>query len=444
MGRICRFGFSIFGVLAICMSFAAAPAHANSKYAALVIHADTGDVLFSRYANGKRYPASLTKLMTLYMVFEALEEEELTLETKLPVSKRASLQPASRLGLRRGSHITVETAIEALVIKSANDVATVVAEHVGGSEAKFARLMTQRARKLGMRSTTFRNASGLPDRRQVTTAKDMAILAQRVSQDFPQYFEYFNQDKFTWNGRTYRSHNRVTKTMKGADGLKTGYTRASGYNLSTTVERGDNRLIGIVLGGRSSATRDRHMKDILEKAFLDIRRRPTLVKSIHRVKPVPGLRPGRTPQAAPILLAEANPSVSPLPIPIPRPKSMTEAEALNFASLEKAIAEMASDEGQIDVTPIGQGDADLSNLRDWAIQVGAFHKQPQALAQITAHQDAMRELVAGVGREVNIADKGARAVYRARFTRLTEDEALDACDLMREKGTDCIALQMER
>ena len=217
------------------------PVAANPKYAAFVIHADTGDVLLNRYAESARYPASLTKLMTLYMLFEEMEAGNIDLTDKMTVSKRASMQPASKLGLARGSKIDVETAIEALIIGSANDVATVVAERLGGTESKFARMMTTRARELGMRRTTFRNASGLPDRNQRTTARDMAILAHRVPQDFPQYFHYFDKSSYKWKGRTYKSHNRVTISYRGADGLKTGYTRASGYNLATTAKRGDHR-----------------------------------------------------------------------------------------------------------------------------------------------------------------------------------------------------------
>ena len=181
----------------------AAPASANSKYAAYVVHAESGDVLFNRYSTSRRYPASLTKMMTLYLLFEELEAGNITLKTKLKVSKTANGQPPSKLGLKAGSTIDVETAIQALVVKSANDVAVVVAEKISGSEWRFAQKMTARARSMGMRRTTFRNASGLPNSKQRTTARDMAILGRRVMQDFPQYWHYFSAKKFSWNGKTY-------------------------------------------------------------------------------------------------------------------------------------------------------------------------------------------------------------------------------------------------
>ena len=268
------------------------PASANSKYAALVIHADTGDILFDRYSTQQRYPASLTKMMTLYLLFEELEAGNVTLESKLKVSNTAAAMPASKLGVKSGSTISVEDAIHSLVIKSANDVAVVVAEHIGDSERNFARLMTQKAHDMGMRSTEFRNASGLPNTRQVTTARDMAILSQRIVQDFPQYYHYFDEHSFTWGGRTITGHNKVAEDFDGADGLKTGYTRMSGYNLATAIKRGDNRLIGIVLGGRSGYTRNAHMEKILGEAYDAIENDPELVSALHRAPPVPTMKPG--------------------------------------------------------------------------------------------------------------------------------------------------------
>ena len=178
------------------MGALSAPASANSKYAALVVHADSGDVLFNRYSTSRRYPASLTKMMTLYLLFEAMEAGELSADSKLKVSARAAGQPPSKLGVKSGSTIDVDTAIRALVVKSANDVAVVVSENLGGSEWRFAKTMTSKARKLGMSRTTFRNASGLPNSKQITTAKDMSILGRRLVQDFPQYFHYFSIKRF--------------------------------------------------------------------------------------------------------------------------------------------------------------------------------------------------------------------------------------------------------
>lgn len=282
-------------------------AHANSKYAAYVVHAHSGDVLFDRYSTQRRYPASLTKMMTLYLLFDEIEAGRLSLDSKLKVSAQAAAQPPSKLGVRKGSTIDVETAIEALVVKSANDVAVVVAEAISGSEWRFARKMTQKARALGMRRTTFRNASGLPNSKQVTTARDMARLAQSLMGNHPEYWHYFSTKQFAYKGRTYRTHNALVRSFPGADGLKTGYTRRSGYNLATSVKRDGHHLIGIVLGGRSGRTRDAHMRKILTQSFAGIRQKPTLIASLHRTKPAPRLKPTLS---GPQRIAKAAPTVS--------------------------------------------------------------------------------------------------------------------------------------
>ncbi|MEX0645452.1 MAG: D-alanyl-D-alanine carboxypeptidase family protein, partial [Parvularculaceae bacterium] len=234
-------------LFAVIMTGHSAPALANSKYAAIVVHADSGDVLFDRYSNERRYPASLTKMMTLYLLFEEIEAGRLTLTSELAVTAQAAAQPPSKLGLVVGTTIDVETAIKALVVKSANDAAVVVADAIGGSEWRFAQKMTEKARAIGMTRTTFRNASGLPNSKQVTTARDLATLGRRLAQDFPQYFHYFVTDRFSWNGKTYITHNALVRSFPGADGLKTGYTRVSGFNLATSVNRDGDRLIGVVL-----------------------------------------------------------------------------------------------------------------------------------------------------------------------------------------------------
>ncbi len=411
-------------------------ASANPKYAALVIHADTGDVLFDRYSGEQRYPASLTKMMTVYLLFEAIERGEIALDDDFKVSKRASLQPASKLGLARGSKIEVETAIEALVIKSANDVATVVAEGLGGTESEFAVLMTRKARELGMRNTTFRNASGLPNSAQKTTARDMAILSRRLIQDFPQHFHYFQQVSFDWNGRTYRSHNRVMLSMEDADGMKTGYTRASGYNLSTTAERNGHRLIGIVLGGRSSATRDRHMKDILNTAFVEIRRKPDLINPILLAAPQPRLKPGTV--AQPVMIAANTVPTEPMPQPVVAPSV---AADLNLESLKVAISSVANDNRAVDEAVYGEGDAESGDVRDWAVQVGAYYRKMQAVGRIETLQDGILANVPVAEREVNVSRRGRREVWRARFTNLNAYEAQTTCERLARNGDDCLPLR---
>ncbi len=239
----------------------------QAKYASFVMEVSSGRVLHEINANTRNYPASLTKMMTLYLVFEALEKKRLTLDTPLNVSARAARQPSSKLGLRKGQSLTVKQAILAIVTKSANDAATVLAENMGRTERRFALAMTAKARRLGMKRTTFRNASGLPHRSQLSTARDMAILAARLLKDFPQYYGFFSTASFTYDGVKLKNHNTLLTNYKGTDGLKTGYIRASGYNLVASVKRGGKRLIGVVFGGRSAKSRNRHMAKLFDKGF---------------------------------------------------------------------------------------------------------------------------------------------------------------------------------
>ena len=226
----------------------AGSASANSRYAAYVMDARTGQVLFSRNADERRYPASLTKMMTVYMIFEAMNARRISTKTAIPFSKNASAEPPTKLGVKAGGSITVDTAIRALVTRSANDVATAVAEMLGGSEAGFARMMTAKARQLGMNSTQFRNAHGLPNSAQHTTARDMAILGVALREHFPQYYDYFSTRSFKYGKQTISTHNRMFGRIKGVDGIKTGYTRASGFNLVTSVEDNGRRVVAVVPG----------------------------------------------------------------------------------------------------------------------------------------------------------------------------------------------------
>ena len=265
---------------------------ANSKYASLVIDADTGVVLHEENAGKSLYPASLVKMMTLYMTFHALERGKLSMNKKIRVSSRASRQPASKLGLRRGSYISLQDAVLAVTIKSANDAAVVLAEAVGGSEWQFAILMNKMAKKLGMDNTNFVNASGLYNKRQKTNAYDMARLAVALRRDYPRYYKLFNRNKFYYRGRVYKSHNRVTKTYRGADGLKTGYINAAGYNLVTSARRSGHSIVGVVFGGRTSKRRDRHMIKLLDNAFYKVAKNDKAGISLHAsYAPTPKLKP---------------------------------------------------------------------------------------------------------------------------------------------------------
>ena len=256
----------------------AAPASAQDRYSAIVMDARTNEVLLEDQADEARFPASLTKMMTLYMLFEAIERGDLTLETRLTASRNAARQPPSRLGLacsrRRGcDSITVDQAIRALAVQSANDVAVMVAERLGGTEARFSANMTARAREIRMTHTRFANASGLPDTRHQTTARDMATLSQALWHDFPQYYHYFQTPSFAWRRTSGRNHNRLLGSVDGVDGIKTGYTRASGFNLATMTERGGRRVIVVVLGGETAAARDAQVAYLIEGAYQEYARR---------------------------------------------------------------------------------------------------------------------------------------------------------------------------
>ena len=471
----------VAGLLAIIgWTAAASPATANSKYAAYVVHAHSGDVLYSRYANHRRYPASLTKMMTLYLVFEELEAGRLTMNSKLKVSKRAAGQPPSKLGLKTGSTITVSAAIDALIVKSANDVAVVVAEHISGSEWRFAQKMTAKARTLGMSRTTFRNASGLPNSKQITTAKDMALLGRRVNQDFPQYFGRFKTKSFTWNGKTYRTHNSLVKDYKGADGIKTGYTRRSGFNLVTTVTRDGQRLIGVVLGGRSGRTRDKHMRDILSKSFARIKSKPSLIAALHRKKPAPRLKPtlvaalntkttvptindndllrreilaaaegiSATSSAAPnansantddnlgalIAVASTRGGIKNVPTNSITMSANQNADDLNEYQRVRLAALLAK-EGEI-----SQGDINFDEPADWAVQIGAYSSKDLAYRKL---DEAVKKLMHFSGaRAISPSNRNqaGKRLYRARIINLSAADAKSICSTLKAVKHGCFVI----
>jgi D-alanyl-D-alanine carboxypeptidase len=297
---------------------AAAPASAGEKSAAMVIDANTGRVLHDNAGSEPRYPASLTKMMTLYLAFETIEAGRLSFSTPLTVSERAAAAAPSKLGLDAGSEIALRDAIKALIVKSANDMAVAIAEKIGGSEAGFAKLMTKRARQLGMRDTTFQNASGLPNPDQVTTARDMLTLAMRLQDDFPQHYRMFSTRTFSYGGKTYRSHNSLLGRFSGVDGIKTGYTRASGFNLVSSYKAGGKHVVAAVFGGVSAGLRDAHMRMLLARA---IEKAST----------------ERTRKAGPQLIAEAKPAKRPVPKPVIKPQPPAPAQPAAVADAPMAV-----------------------------------------------------------------------------------------------------------
>ena len=238
-----------------------------AKKAAIVIDFDSREVLFEVNADTRNYPASLTKIMTLYILFDYLDRGNLQKDTLLSVSSTAASRSPSKLYLEPGSFIKVEDAVMALIIKSANDVATVVAENISGTEKKFAKLMTNYARNLGMKNTTFKNASGLPNRAQLTTARDISTLSHALIKNFTDEYKLFSRSKFTYAGKTYKTHNKLMLSYKGADGIKTGYIKASGFQLAFSAVRENKRLIGVIFGGDTGSKRDRSLKIIMDKEF---------------------------------------------------------------------------------------------------------------------------------------------------------------------------------
>ncbi|HXV25135.1 MAG TPA: D-alanyl-D-alanine carboxypeptidase [Alphaproteobacteria bacterium] len=394
-------------IFVLIVGFFGGAGKALAGYASVVIDADTGAVLSEQNAEQRSYPASLTKMMTLYLVFEALERQRLTLKQPIAVSRRAAGQAPSRLGLRPGQTITVEQVILALVTKSANDAATAVAEALGGTEIRFAQMMTERARALGMKFTTFRNASGLPDRRQVTTARDMATLARALWRDFPQYYPYFSRQHFTYRGRVIANHNDLLRSYAGADGIKTGYIRASGYNLAASAARDGRRLIGVILGGKSPSQRNQRMAALFDQGFEQ--------QLIARTS-----RPTATALAAP-------------PLPAPKPGS---------GQIDLALAPSPA----LALAETGQGDAaeepaELMIEEAWSVQVGAFtRREPAARATLTA-MGALPDMLGATQPQVIEVITGNSTIYRARLTGLDEAGAREACRQLRAQQAACLAVR---
>ena len=411
--------FWLLIIACFALAGASGPAQA-AKYAAIVIEEDSGRVLFSRNADSLRYPASLTKIMTLYLLFEDIAAGHLTLRSRIPVSKVAAGRSPSKLYLKPGQSVSVEQAIHALVTKSANDVATAVAEKLGGSERSFAKRMTRKARALGMSRTTFRNASGLPHSKQRSTARDMARLAIAMRRDFPQYFRYFSTKSFNWNGRKFSNHNKLLSKFNGTDGIKTGYINASGFNLVATVTRNNVRLIGVVFGGKTSRSRDAHMMDILERQF-------------KRIKPAQASQhlatlPTKLPTPAPI-------RVSDLPKTVPQPKQITIKRLT-----DTIVAGNPEEFLDISTTTAGLTIA-THNETHWSVQIGNFAQR------VNAHKAAIRarrmaDTVLGMTpANLTLVTRGEMPLWQVRFNDLDESQARSACAALFAEGSPCIAIQ---
>lgn len=400
----------------------------SSKYAAYILDVKSGRVLYSRNANALRYPASLTKMMTLYVTFQELQARRISKRTRFKVSRHAAGQAPSKLGLRAGQRIPVEKLILALVTKSANDAAVVLAEGISGSHKRFARRMTTTARAIGMKRTTFKNANGLPDRRQRTTAKDMSILALRLMKDFPRYYPYFRVRSFKFGRRTYYTHNRLLRNYRGTDGVKTGYTRASGFNLTTSVHRNGKHLIGVVLGGRTGRWRDQHMRTLLTRAFpkatrksIRVAKRKTKRKHVRLssrdLKRVVNKINQRQRQKLTQLIAKSTPRPV---IPVVR-----------IAKTSKAIAASRAAPSNLLV-------ADLASL--WKIQVGAFAERSMAKDRLDFILDKNFKSLEYAQSNIVHAKKNGHDLFRVRFAGLDADGAEAVCMSLQDDKVGCFAL----
>lgn len=317
----------------------------NPPFASIIVDANSGGTLQSTNADALRHPASLTKIMTLYMLFEQLDSGKLRLDSQLEVSRHASVQAPTKLGLRPGQTIRVEDAIKGIVTRSANDAAVVVAEAIGGSEENFCKMMTRKARALGMNKTTYVNASGLPDDDQITTARDQATLGRAIQDRFPTYYRYFSTSVFNWRGHPIRNHNHLLGQMDGVDGIKTGYVRASGFNLVTNIRRGNRHLVGVVMGGRSGGSRDATMRRLLAEHLDEGATRRTVAAITERnpsrmaSDEEPAAKAPSRPAPAPVEVASAAPESIPTPAPrAPEPAAKPEPAPLTSGVISSPLA----------------------------------------------------------------------------------------------------------
>lgn len=446
----------------------------NARYAAIVVDATTGETLFTRHGDVTRYPASLTKMMTLYMAFEALTEGRVSLTDELVVSPLAASQPPSKLGLAAGQRISLDDAMRATAVRSANDMAMAIAEHVGGSQARFGAMSTLKAQQLGMSRTRYVNPNGLPDSRQVTTAHDLAILARAIMRDYPQYYSYFGLHDWAYQGRGYRNTNGLLSSGMGYDGIKTGFTNASGYNLAASAVRDGRRIIVVVLGGRSSASRNGHVAELMNTGFeLENRRaagEPIQIAQSFFEQRGFGVSSSPTndgavayasvsredeeetgmgsPGPAPTAVAYAALPPAPVPPPaarVPSPIHVAGTDVpVRTTSTRPAPNLTASLNGGASAAAARtspRAPARTSPARapagQWAVQVGAFKDERVATNWLTEINRRFRSQFTGAERTVQTAGEW----YRSRFVGLTEQTARDACTALSARRVTCAVIR---
>ncbi|MBU2325817.1 MAG: SPOR domain-containing protein [Alphaproteobacteria bacterium] len=469
--------FVVAAVAVIVTTVAASSvAQANPKYAGIVIDVKTGKVLYSENADSLRYPASLTKMMTLYMVFEALEAGRITLNSKVPFSANAAKEPPSKLGVGTGRSITVEQAILSLVTRSANDVATALAEYVGGSEQRFAQMMTAKARSLGMTKTTYRNAHGLPNTAQMTTARDQARLSIALRQHFPQYYGYFSTRSFRFGKQTIGNHNRLLGQVRGVDGIKTGYTRAAGYNLATSAEADGRSIVAVVLGATSGARRNAQMTSLVNRYFPEasssrgggklIAKNDTSmapaqatasigdagVPNLPQTGPLPSVRYNGVAQAyaaSPAVnaasaaletmrpTAPAASSRDAVPVPQPAPAYMPNSgAAVEPADVTQSVAAASATPTEIDSVTT----ASTAPRSGWVVQIGTSPDKDLAMDLLRTAQDKGGKVLRSATPFTVAYGDGAKQIYRARFGGFDDQkDAVNACNALKKKGIGCWA-----
>ncbi len=423
-------------------------ADAKPVAASIVVDAETGEVLSRSNADAVTYPASLTKMMTLYLLFDALDRGEIKLSDRITFSKNAASEPATNMNVDAGDTISVETAILAMIVRSANDVSTAVGERLGGTEAAFARMMTAKARELGMNNTTYRNANGLPNTGQLTTARDQATLGVALLRDHPKYYAYFSRNSFTYRGNTYGGHNRVMKKFAGADGIKTGYIRAAGFNLVSSAERNGRRLVGVVLGGASAPLRDRQMVALLTQGFKTqqgmgdvlVAKAPgsagpvqnAPVVATNEIEPAAGSVTGTSAEDA----EDMDALVASALVPTPKPTHQQDAIGSAIATMASvSLAPAMSQPDNQDVATVWTPDRN-----QFGIQVGAYSKFRPAQKAAERATKAVPTILADAR---IVIDRGNSSIYRARVFGLSKADADAACKHLKAKQTDCLVVKAD-
>ncbi len=412
-----------------------APVASFAGSAYFIMDAKTGKVLASSNADDLNHPASLTKMMTLYMTFEAIHRGKLSWNTRIPVSRFAAAKPPTKLGLKPGGTVTVREAVDGMIIKSANDAAAAMAEALGGSESGFARLMTQKAREIGMRRTTFLNASGLPNMQQWTTARDMSTLAVALINNYPQEYRLFSQTSFNYRGHSVRGHNNLMYRYEGMDGIKTGYTNASGFNLVSAVRQGNRRVIGVVMGGATARGRDALMASLLDRYVP----KASSVSSSRLLASVGGGKVAKQVEVASVsddVAVDVDAQTTATTTPAPARKR-TEVVPMAFAATSNVTVPMdrpaAMDEILVANKPAAGG--------SWQVQIAATPTAQAAKDLLSEAKSKAGNALANASPYTEAVGKGGNTVYRARFVGFaSRDDASSACSALKRKDFDCMLL----